>query len=135
MAEPIEGSVRAAGIPPDEIVVRGNPLTIQGLLDHAERTAKIFTWRGEVLFAVSAAVTGAGRSLDDLLESSNLRTRSSFASASVSALTAVGFEVLPTFSAPHVSIVLPKYDDRVAELLLAALGAVQQNPHRERRFQ
>ena len=134
MAEPMESSVRAENIATDDVVVRGNPLTIQGLLGHAQRTATIFTWRGEALLAVSAAVTGVGRSVDDLLASPNLRTRSTFASAPVATLVAAGFEVLPTFAAPHVSIVLPKYDDRVAELLLAALGPVQQNPHRERRF-
>lgn len=133
MPEPIEGALRGVPIGTGELVVRGNPLTVRGLLGHAQRTAKIFTWRGETLYAVSAAVTGPGRNVDDLLASPNLRTRSTYASAAVTALNTVGFEVLPTFTAPHVSIVLPKYDEQTAEALLIALGPVRQNPYCERR--
>ncbi len=133
MAEPIDRSLRAEEVDARELIVRGNPLSVGALLDHARRTAAVFTWRGSALYAVSAAVTGPGRSLDDLLASTNLRTRSTYASARVAAVTAAGFVVLPTFAAPHVSIVWPKYDEHTAETLLAVLGPVCENPFREGR--
>jgi len=39
-----------------------------------------------------------------------------------------GFAVLPTFAAPHVSIVLPAYDERSVIALVDILGPEHVNP-------
>lgn len=51
----------------------------------------------------------------------------------VSELLVAGFGLLPTFSAPHYSVVLGSYTVEQAELLIQALGEIRPNPHHVRR--
>lgn len=81
--EPIESHLR-----PDEaldtaadLVVRGWPLTIDGILRNADATRNRFSRAGEPFVAVSAEVTIQGWDLDAILASPRLRTRSRYASA------------------------------------------------------
>jgi hypothetical protein len=47
----------------------------------------------------------------------------------VADLIAGGFPVLPTFAAPHVSIVLPEYDEVAVRSLLTMFGPELTNPY------
>lgn len=134
MLAPIEGRLRRADLANSELVLRGTPVTVAALLDQAEKMAKLYSFRGEALYAVSAAATAPGTTLDDLLTGSSLRTRHSYTTARVSAVVSAGFEVLPTFGAPHVSIAWPRYHADVAQRLQEVLGPLIRNPHFEGRF-
>ncbi len=128
--EPIEPHLRQAEVLDGaSVVVRGWPLTVEGLLRNADATRNRFSWRGDPLVAVSAEMTGAGWDLHQILAGPRLRTRSRYAAAPAMALVTAGFELLPTFGAPHFSVVLGAYDDVSAEHLLDALGEAQRNPY------
>lgn len=130
MLTPIEAHLRADEDPSNWVlVIRGRPLTMGGLLTAAARTLDEFSWNGEPLAAVSAEVTGRDRSADDVLAGPRLRTRRTYAAAPVTDVVAGGFPVLATFTAPHVSIVLPEYDEAHVRSLVATLGPEQANPH------
>jgi hypothetical protein len=111
------------------LVIRGRPLTVDGLLLAAGRTLTEFTLRGDPVAAISAEVTGPGRTTDDLLAGPRLRTRRTYAFVPVAVLIECGFPVLATFTAPHVSIVLPAYDDERVRALVDLLGPEHVNPH------
>jgi hypothetical protein len=111
-----------------DLVVRGWPLTVEGLLRNADATRSRYSWRGEPRVAISAEVTVAGWTLNAILAGPRLRTRSRYARAWVSDSVAAGFGVLPTFLAPHYSVRLPSYDENGAQRLLDVLGEVKRNP-------
>ncbi len=114
---------RAAGL-----VVRGWPLDVEGLLRNSDATRSRFSWRGEPIVAISAEVSIAGWSVEMILAGPRLRTRSRYALAPVSDLVAAGFNLLPTFAAPHYSVLLPSYDEGSARRLLEVLGEMRRNP-------
>jgi hypothetical protein len=133
--EPIEAHLRSA----DELdrsaqlVIRGWPLTIEGLLPNADATRRRYTRSGVPFVAISAEVTVAGWTVDAILAGPRLRTRRSYAAARVDRILDAGFELLPTFGTPHYSVVLPSYTAENAERLIDALGEVLLNPHYVRR--
>lgn len=130
MLSPIEAHVRADDEPSQWIlVIRGRPLTVEALLSAAARTVDEFSWRGDPLAAVSAEVTGPDRSTDDVLAGPRLRTRRTYAATPVADLLTAGFPVLATFMAPHVSIVLPEYDESHVRALAEIFGPEQPNPY------
>lgn len=110
-------------------MIRGRPLTVDALLSAAGRTRAQFSWRGKPVAAVSAEVTGPHRTTDDVLAGARMRTRRTFATAPVAELVGRGFVVLPTFVAPHVSIVLPEYNEVHVRALLEIFGPERPNPH------
>ncbi|MEQ1874779.1 MAG: hypothetical protein ABL953_13775 [Ilumatobacteraceae bacterium] len=129
MLEPIESHLR-----PDDpshwiLVIRGQPLTVDGLLLAACRTLAEFSWRGSPLAAVSAEVTGPNRSTDAVLAGPRMRTRRTYSTAPAGELINGGFSVLATFAAPHVSIVLPEYNEAHVRALIQIFGAEQLNPY------
>ncbi len=85
--------------------------------------------------AVSAEVTIDGWDVDRILSGSRLWTRRSYAAAAVGELLVAGFGRLPTFSAPHYSVVLGSDTVEQAELRIRALGESRPNPHHVRRQQ
>lgn len=128
--EPIELRLRQAEVLDGaSIVVRGWPLTVEGLLRNADATRRRFERGRKPLVAVSAEVTGGDWDLDRILSGPRLRTRSRYAAAPALALVAAGFALLPTFAAPHFSVVLGAYDEASAEHLLEVLGDARRNPH------
>lgn len=135
MSLPIEGHLRSPFpiVDAGRLVVRGRPLTVDGLLSNALRTSDQFTWLGRPLLAVSAEVTGEGRTAQDLLGDERLRTRRTYVRATPAAIDDAGFVVLATFAAPHVSIVLRGYDEASVRHLIMALGPELPNPFFERR--
>lgn len=135
--EPIEGYLRDGEQldPAAHLVIRGWPLTVEGLLRNADATRRRYSWAGEPFVAVSAEVTIGGWDVDRILSGSRLRTRRSYAVAVVGDVLGAGFGLLPTFSAPHYSVVLGSYTVEQAERLIAVLGEVRPNPHHVRREQ
>lgn len=131
MLEPIEKHLRPNELldPAADLVVRGWPLTIDGILRNADATRNRFSRAGEPFIAISAEVTIAGWNLDAILAGPRLGTRSRYASAPVAAVQAAQFELLPTFVAPHYSVVLPTYTEQVVQRLLDVLGEPIPNPH------
>ncbi len=73
---PIEGYLREGDQldPAAHLVVRGWPLTADGILRNADATRSRYSWAGEPLVAVSAEVTIAGWDVDRILSGSRLRT-------------------------------------------------------------
>ena len=135
--EPVEAHLREGEDldPAADLVIRGWPLTVDGLLRNADATRRRYSWGGQPLVAVSAEVTIDGWDVDRILSGSRLRTRRSYAAAAVGELLVAGFGLLPTFSAPHYSVVLGSYTVEQAELLIRALGEIRPNPHHVRRQQ
>lgn len=133
----IEDHIRSGEVldPEAQLVIRGWPLTIDGLLTNAGSTRRRYSRAGRVFEAISAEVTIAGWDVDLILAGPRLRTRRSFAAAPVGSLTAAGFELLATFGAPHYSVVLPSYTSGTAQRLLDVLGEPKVNPHHVRRQQ
>ncbi|MGQ0623727.1 MAG: hypothetical protein ACT4PP_03590 [Sporichthyaceae bacterium] len=130
MLEPLEAQLRSEELDSEsDLVVRGWPLTIEGLLRNADDARARFSWRGSPLAAVSAEATVGERTLGDVLAGPRLRTRSRYASATARALLDAGFALLPSFLAPHYSIVLPAYSESVARRLIEVLGEVHPNPY------
>lgn len=95
MATPIEDHLRDEDPTEWTLVIRGRPLTVEGLLLAAGRTVSEFTWRGGPVAAISAEITGPGRSTDEVLAGPRLRTRRTYAAAQVSALVDGGFPGAP----------------------------------------
>ncbi len=121
--------------PNAHLVIRGWPLTVDGLLRNADATRRRFSLDGEPLVAVSAEATVGGWDVERILSGSRLRTRRSYASAAVGDVLSAGFDLLPSFAAPHYSVVLGSYTRDQAELLIEALGEVRPNPYYVRREQ
>jgi hypothetical protein len=118
---------------PGDLVVRGWPLTVEGLLRNAYATRARFVWRGLPFVAISTEVAAGRWSLDRILAGPRLRTRSRYAVTTVAELQAAGFELLPTFGPPHCSVVLGSYDVRDVQRLLEVLGETRSNPYFVRR--
>lgn len=133
--EPIEGLLRAGESlnASAHLVVRGWPLSIDGLLRNAEATRSRFSYGGRPLSAISAEVTVGPWTLDAILGGTRLSTRSRYAAVPMGALGGAGFVLLPSFVAPHYSVVLEPYTADRAEELLGVLGPVLINPHHARR--
>jgi hypothetical protein len=74
---PVEGHVRAGEVldPEAALVIRGWPLTVDGLLRNADATRRRYSRAGRQFVAVSAEVTMAGWDLDAILSGPRLRTR------------------------------------------------------------
>lgn len=133
--EPIEPYLRVGEdlVPHADLVVRGWPLTVQGILQNADDARSRFSWGGAPLVAVSAEATVGGRTLEEVLAGPRLRTRRRYASALAERLLEAQFVLLPSFGAPHYSVVLRAYSDEEARRLLDVLGEAHPNPHYLRR--
>jgi hypothetical protein len=93
--EPIERELRDERLDSDALlVVRGWPLTVEGLLRNADATRQRFSRKGEPFSAISAEVTVGRWTLDSILAGPRLRTRSRYAVASVGGIADAGFELL-----------------------------------------
>ena len=131
---PIEDKLRPGEIldPASHLIMRGWPVTVEGILANADRTGSATpspecrSWR-------SAEVTMAGWDVDSILMGSRLRSRRSYAISLVGDLMAVGFDLAPTFQAPHYSVLLPSYTQEAAARLVEVFGEVKPNPYFRRR--
>lgn len=130
MREDIGGHLRRGEVlDPDALVVRGWPVTVEGLLRNADATRERFSRAGTPFVAVSAEVAAGPWTLEAILGGPRLRTRSRYAATTVGTVEAAGFDLMPTFGAPHVSVVLGSYDVGSVQRLLDVLGEVRPNPY------
>lgn len=115
------------------LVIRGWPLTVEGLLRNADATRRRYSLDGEPLVAISAEVTMPGWDVESILSGTRLRTRRSYASTLAYEVVEEGFRLLPSFLAPHYSIVLGNYTEGEAQRLISVLGEVRPNPYHVRK--
>jgi hypothetical protein len=122
--------VRAEPVPRDvTVLVRGGPDSLEKLAEHAERLRRRYVLDGEPVLGISvfAALDDLGpASLDGIL-SGKLATYRVMHVVALNLLVVEGFTVLPTFSRPHMTVILRSLD--WVERLLAALGPPRNNPH------
>lgn len=111
------------------VIVRGGPDTADKLVAHAERVRRAFVLDGEPVVGISvfAALDDIGPASVDGILSGKLATYRVVHLASLRDLEDTGFAVLPTFSRPHMTVVLTGLDQVGA--LLATLGPARDNPH------
>jgi len=130
--EELRPSVRAEVIADDRlIVVRGGPDSVASLARHAQRTSRGFLLDGEPFWGVSvmAALDDIGpASLAGIL-AGRMATYSTVHTPTAGGLTAAGFDLMPTFGRPHVTVRLGSAGPAELELLLAALGPARPNPY------
>jgi hypothetical protein len=130
--EPIETYLRVEVIDDEMIVVvRGGPVTTEKFVEHAHRQARDFTFRGAPMYSISVNLTVHGWDLEALL-AGPLASRSTYATATVGAVRTAGFELLPTFAAPHYDLLLPggQYPD--AERARGVFSDPEPNPFKRR---
>lgn len=115
----------------DVVLVRGGVDTPEKLRAHAEDMARRFVWRGEPATGVSAF----GAPLENVHEvlADKLTSYPHYRLVHVAALRHAGFEVLPTFRSPHVTILLPDVEAATLAALLDTFGAVRDNLEYRRR--
>lgn len=130
--EPIEGHLRSHDVGDDTVLlIRGGPLTVEKLVEHAHRQARDFSLRGEPMASISVDGLVAGWTLELVLRE-RMWSRTQFATATTGAVRAAGFEVLPTHDAPHFDIVLAEANHAEAARLLEVFGSPEDNPFKKR---
>jgi hypothetical protein len=115
------------------VVIRGGPDTPSLLRTHARRLNRLYVLDGADVFGVSVFIARGeiGPSSERSVLGVKLRSYPAIYRTTVGQLTALGFDVLATFAAPHFTVVLPALD-RVDDLA-AALGPLLLNPYAEGR--
>lgn len=129
---PIEPHIRAE-VPPDDavLVLRGGPLTVEKLLEHALREQSRFSYRGMPMPSVSVDAA-VGRWTVEAILKERLWTRTSYATTTRK-LRRAGYELLATFEVPHYDLLLPAATEDAASTLLSLFGPAERNPYRRRR--
>jgi hypothetical protein len=130
---PIEPHLRAED-PPDDVVLvlRGGPLTVEKLLEHAIREQRRFSCRGLPMPSVSVDATVGGWTVEAILKE-RLWSRTSYAATTAGRLRQAGYVLLPTFDVPHYDLLLPTTTEDAAGRLLSLFGPAERNPYRRRR--
>jgi hypothetical protein len=130
--EPIESHLRSYAVADETVLLlRGGPLTVDKLLEHARRQMREFSFRGSPMASVSVDGTVAGWTVELVLRE-RMWSRSQFATATVAAVRAPGFELLATHEAPHFDIVLGEASHADAARLLDVFGPPEDNPFKRR---
>ena len=129
--KPIEQHIRRGeDLLGSSLLLRGSPLTLDQIEHDVARTARAFTFAGTPCRGISAELAMDGDDVDYLLREGRVRTRAVIARIRVSDALASGFLVLPTFSAPHHTIVAERAAGASLQRLLElALRDVVQNPY------
>lgn len=129
MRRRLEDHVRAADRSAWTVAIRGRPHEPEDLLLSAKNAAGELSWMGEPALVISAAAVSPTWVPATILSGRLFRTRRATICAPVSLLVEHGFDVLPTFADPHISILLPIADIATARRLRELFGAEQPNPH------
>ena len=130
---PIEPYIRDATRADDAtVVVRAGPITVEKFLEHMRRQQDRYSYRQGPMVSISVDATVAGWTLEAILDD-RLWARSTYATATVGALRRAGYELLPTFDAPHFDVVVPVATPDAAGSLLLAFRPAERNPYRRRR--
>jgi hypothetical protein len=114
------------------LVIRGGPLTLAKLMDHAARQALEYGYRGTPMFSVSVDAAFGNWTLEQILRT-RMWSRSTYATTTPRRLRVAGHLLLPTFAVPHCDIVLPAATMAAAADLLAQFGPTLDNPYKRRR--
>jgi hypothetical protein len=131
--KPIEPLIRDEGRQDSTVVViRGGPINAEKIVAHALRQQAVFTFRGEPMIAISVDLAIEGWPVERIL-SERMWSRSTYALSTVGTLAAAGFELVPTSTPPHYSIVLPDTSEAAALDLLSHFGPTMENEFRQRR--
>lgn len=131
--EPIERHLRQERPPTGATaVLRGGPLTVDKLVEHALRQEREFSYASRPMSSISVYLTVAGWTLESLLRD-RLWSRSTFATCVCSDLVAANYVLLPTHDTPHYDIILPASTEAAAGMLLAVFGEALPNPFKHRR--
>ena len=131
--EPIEVHLRDEEPPPGAVlVIRGGPLSVEKLVEHAVRQAREFSYAGAPMFSVSVDATVDPWTLEAILRE-RLWSRSTYAVCPAAALRDAGYVVLATHGSPHYDVILADDDPGTAASLLAVFGAAEVNPFKRRR--
>lgn len=110
------------------IIVRGGPDTAEKLRTHAQRVRRAFLLDGDPVLGISvfAALDDIGPASLDAILSGKLSTYRVVHLVTAGQLAEAGFEMLPTFGRPHMTLLLSSEDQ--VESLLEVLGTAQTNP-------
>jgi hypothetical protein len=111
------------------VVIRGGPDTPSLLRTHARRLNRLYMLDGEDVFGVSVFVARdeIGPASVRFILGSKLQSYPTIYRTTVGQLTALGFEVLATFTSPHFTVVMPTLD-RIDDLA-TAFGRLVPNPY------
>ena len=137
--EPIESHLRDDDPPDDAVLLlRGGPVTVEKLVEHAARQLRDFSLRGVPMASVSVDGTVGEWTAEALLRD-RLWSRSKYSTARVGEVRDAGFEILPTHATPHFDIVLD--DASMAEASggyrvvgTATSGQASQTPAQKRKW-
>ena len=131
--QPIEPHIRDVPSLDDAVViVRGGPMTVEKLVEHAQRERHRYSCRGAAMPSISVDATStAGLWRRSCVNDSG--AESSYATTTVGALRASGYELLPTFESPHHDLLISAASREAASTLLASFGPAERNPYRRRR--
>lgn len=102
-------------------------------MHNSQASCSRFTFRGVPFTAISSEVTVDAWTIDSILAGSRLRTRRHYAAVTTGVLLGAGFELVPTFAAPHYSVLLHPYTYEKIEELVHLFGEIHVNPHFVRR--
>ena len=113
------------------VVIRGGPDTLWLLRSHARRLNRLYMLDGAAVFGVSVFVASefSGSASERGILSRKLRSYPMIYRTTGRAITQSGFLMLPTFAAPHHTVVLPGLE--AVEDLAAAFGLLVPNPYAE----
>ena len=108
--------VRSEEPPPPtaSVVIRGGPDTPSLLQTHAKRLQRLYELDGEPVLGISVFVVldDVGPASERGILAGKLRSYPSLYRSTVGRLTDAGFVLLPTFTRPHFTIVLPALETR-----------------------
>lgn len=131
--EPIEAHFRGESAPDDAVLLlRGGPVTVEKLVEHAARQLREFSFRGLPMASISVDGTVDDWTAEVLLRE-RLWSRSQYATAPAGRVREAGFEILPTHRSPHFDIVLDDASSAEAARLLAVFSLPEDNPFKRRR--
>lgn len=131
--QPIEPLIRVEALPQEAVVViRGGPITVAKIVEHARRQQAVFTYRGEPMVAISVDLTIEAWSVERILRE-RMWSRSKYATTTVGELRSAGYELVATSAAPHYSVVLPAASSDAAADFLAHFGPTLDNKFKQRR--
>ena len=132
--EELRARVRVEEPSPDAaVVIRGGPDTLSLLQSHARRLSRLYVLDGADVFGISVFVARdeIGPGSERSILSSKLRNYAAVYRTTVSTLNDSGFVLLPTFIAPHYTVLMSSLD--AADDLAIAFGNLVVNPYAEGR--
>ena len=134
--EPIEQYLRDPEPEPagTHLLLRGSPVSLDKFAEHATRTARAYTYGDVPCLGISAELSRDADDTARLLQGRRLTTRRRVARIQVQDAVERGFLLLPTFSAPHYTVVIGRSPTATIDAL-AALAArdVIDNPYYQSR--